>query len=74
MRRLSDVNGLKYLRVQKGHDLSQTELGKKLGVSMRQISRIENGDSEPSGALIIAIAEYFDVDPRTIFKLNKESE
>lgn len=74
MGKISTINGLKYLRISQDHDLTQLELAEKLGVNVRTISMVETGKQEPSGVLLLAIAEYFDVDPRTIFHLKKENE
>nr|DAF46787.1 MAG TPA: Repressor protein CI [Siphoviridae sp. ctj0M16] len=56
---------LKMLRVGKG--LSQTELGKEIGVSQTTISAWEQGLSKPSSRNIYALAQLYAIDPSVIF-------
>ena len=51
---------LKFLR--EARNLSQTQLGKILGISARRISSYEKGDVEPDIHTLIQIADYFNVD------------
>lgn len=51
---------LKFLR--EARNLSQTQLGKNLGISARRISSYEKGDVEPDIHTLIQIADYFNVD------------
>ena len=50
---------LKALRVQQG--LTTRQLAQALEISQAQISRIENGLRQPSGDLIVKIADFFTV-------------
>ena len=50
---------LKTLRLQ--HNLTTRQLAEHLGTTNSQISRIENGLRQPSGDLIIKIADFFNV-------------
>ena len=50
---------LKALRVQQG--LTTRQLAQALEISQAQISRIENGLRQPSGDLIVKIADFFNV-------------
>ena len=52
---------LRLLRHEKG--LSQSELSRILGrVSKSSVNMYERGEREPSFAVLVAIADYFDVD------------
>ncbi len=50
---------LKTLRLR--HSLTTRQLAKQLGTTNSQISRIENGLRQPSGDLIVRIADFFDI-------------
>ena len=50
---------LKELRIEK--ELSQSELGKKLGVDFRTVSNWENGVRKPDIDTLAKIAEYLEV-------------
>ena len=50
---------LKQLR--KSHNLTQKELGLKIGLSKAVVSKYENGMGYPSFDVLILIAKYFDV-------------
>ena len=50
---------LKTLRVKYG--LTTRQLAEQLGTTNSQISRIENGLRQPSGDLIVKIADFFNV-------------
>lgn len=50
---------LKILRLQRG--LTTRQLAKALQTSQAQISRIENGLRQPTGDLIIKMADFFNV-------------
>lgn len=43
------------------HDLTQTELATKLGVSKSHLSGIESGDKQPSLGLLARYSEVFDL-------------
>ena len=51
------AQGVKDLRKQKG--LSQEDLSKKSGLSLRTIQRVENGESEPTGETLKRISNAF---------------
>ncbi len=50
---------LKQLR--KNHNLTQQELGSRIGISKAVISKYENGMSYPTFDMLIKIADYFKV-------------
>ena len=43
------------------HDLSQTELCKKLGISNSYLSEIESGKKQPSIDILTKYSEYFEI-------------
>lgn len=53
------AQGVKGLRKQKG--LSQEDLSKKSGLSLRTIQRVENGESEPTGETLKRISNAFEL-------------
>jgi len=53
---------LKELREKRG--MTQEELSNLLDIEWQHISRLENGKNLPSCAILIALAEIFDVDIR----------
>lgn len=70
---------LKELRNEK--NLTQEQLAEKLGVSRRTVSRWETGNNMPDFAILIEMADYYDVDLRELLdgerkseKMNKELE
>jgi transcriptional regulator with XRE-family HTH domain len=50
---------IKFLRVH--FALSQDQLCKKIGIKNSSLSRIENGNTDPSMSTIIALMQYFNV-------------
>jgi putative transcriptional regulator len=48
-------------------EVSQETLAAAVGVSRQTIIEIEKERQEPSGSLVIKIANYFKKDPREIF-------
>ena len=50
---------LKTLRLQ--HGLNTRQLAKVLDTSQAQISRIENGLRQPTGELIVKMADFFNI-------------
>lgn len=64
------MNRLSELR--KAYKLSQTELGKIIGVAQNTLSNWENGNREIDRESLFKLAEYFDV--TTDFILGRDSE
>jgi len=56
--------GVKELRKEKG--LSQEELAKSSGLSLRTIQRFENGETEPSGETLRRISSALDLTPKEL--------
>ena len=52
---------IRHLRTSMRPKMTQNELAKLLYTSQRKISRIENGEAEPSVKDIILICKYFNV-------------
>lgn len=52
-------DNIKYLRKEK--NLSQKQLGEKIGVSQKAIDYWESGTNEPKASYIIKLADYFEV-------------
>ncbi|MBO4323359.1 MAG: helix-turn-helix transcriptional regulator [Clostridia bacterium] len=50
---------IKELRLEK--ELSQAELGKRIGVSQKAVDYWERGINEPKASYIAALADFFDV-------------
>lgn len=63
-------NKLKELRIDKG--LTQAELGAKLAVSPKVISKWENGESLPSCEVLPAIADVFEITMDALFDRVRE--
>jgi transcriptional regulator with XRE-family HTH domain len=63
---------LKELRKEKG--LTQEQLAEQLNVSNRSVSRWETGNNMPDLSMLIALAEYYDVDVREIIDGERKSE
>lgn len=59
---------LRELREKRG--LTQEELGEKLNIEWQHVSRLENGKNLPSCAILIGIANVFDIDVRTLADYN----
>ncbi len=59
---------LKELREKRG--MTQEELSNLLNVEWQHISRLENGKNLPSCAILISLAEIFDIDIRTLTNYN----
>ena len=49
-------------------NLSQTELGDRIGVSRQAVSKWGNGSSDPSTTNLIALASLFDITPVEMLK------
>lgn len=63
---------LKDLRKEKG--ITQEKLAEQLNVSARSVSRWETGNNMPDIALLVEIADFYDVDVREIIEGEKKSE
>jgi len=50
---------LKELR--KGMKISQTALGKEIGITLKQIQRYESGENEPTLSILVRLSKYFGV-------------
>ena len=48
--------------------MSQKDLGNRVGVSNRAVSKWENGSSEPSTSNLIAIAKLYEIAPEELLK------
>lgn len=60
---MQNVLGVNVRRLRRKNHLSQTELGKRLGVSVFEVSKIERGAVNPSIEKIKQMAEIFHVTP-----------
>lgn len=47
--------------------LNQTELGEKVGVTYRQISRYETGEQAPKLPMIARLADALGIDPNSLY-------
>ena len=56
-----NVFGSRLAQLRRGRGLSQTDLGKLLGVSQAQISDMERGNSTTSMARLWLLCDYFQV-------------
>ncbi len=65
---------LRILRKRRG--LTSTELGKMLGVHQTHVSQLETGRRTPNAAMILKIADIFNVDINVLMRdeLNLEDE
>ena len=63
---------LKTLRKETG--LTQEELADKMNVSRRTVSRWETGSNLPDLALLVELADLYDVDMREIFNGERKNE
>lgn len=52
--------------------LKQAELGEKLGMSQRKVSRLETGSTEPTTDEIVAICRFFNISADYILGLTDE--
>ena len=60
--------GVFIAQCRKEHNWTQKELGEKLGVTDKAVSKWENGSSDPSTTNLIALASLFDITPEEILK------
>lgn len=65
--------GEKIKRLRKDQDMSQAELGAKIGADARQISNYENGKNIPGTETLISIAEVFNVSLDYLVKDNVDN-
>ena len=63
---------LKELRKEKGK--TQEEIASILGTSSRSVSRWENGNTMPDLALLVELADYYEVDIREIIDGERKAE
>lgn len=61
------VNTLKVLRAKK--DVSQQELGEKLGVSQNTVSSWEKGYTKPSTKNMLKIADFFEISLSEVYDI-----
>ena len=54
--------------------MTQEEIATKFGVSSRSVSRWENGNTMPDLAILVELADYYDVDIREIIDGERKSE
>jgi len=66
--------GEKLRNLREEYELTQTELGKKLGMTQRKISYIECGKCEPSIDDLVAMCRYFGVSSDYMLGLPKGLE
>ena len=66
------AQGVKELRKSKG--LSQEELAKKSGLSLRTIQRLENGETEPTGETIKRVSTILNVTPSELIDWSGDIE
>ena len=73
---MSGRDGLKlrnFVRMHRARlDITQEELALKLGVSRQTIHAIERGKVEPSVALALKIARFFEMQVDELFRLAEE--
>ena len=65
-------NMLQALRKEKG--LTQQELGEKLGVARRTVSRWETGSNMPDLDVLVELSDFYEVDIREILSGERKSE
>ena len=53
--------GIRLAKIRKSRGLTQSELGEKVGVSLRVISYYECESSQPPGPILISLAQALDV-------------
>jgi transcriptional regulator with XRE-family HTH domain len=62
------VIGNNLRRFRKARSLTQEDLAAEVGVDIRQIGRIERGQSYPSIGLLVELAELLGVEPGQFFE------
>jgi len=58
-----DKFGERFKQIRKENNLTQTEIGERLGLSLPTIHRLENSDKPPRTDVIIALTDEFNCDP-----------
>ena len=58
--------------LRKGHGISQDKMAADLDISRRTISKIENGEQNPSLDIVYRISAYFNLLIPEVFPLAKE--
>ncbi len=71
MSRPAVTNHLRRLRFERG-EMTQQELGDRVGVTRQTIIAIERGKYAPSLALALCLARYFDLSVEEVFSLEEE--
>lgn len=66
------AQGVKDLRKRKG--LSQEDLAKESGLSLRTIQRVENGESEPTGETLKRISSVLNITPDELIYWDSDKE
>ena len=66
------AQGVKELRKRKG--LSQEDLAKQSGLSLRTVQRLENGESEPTGETLKRISCVFNITPDELIYWDSDKE
>jgi len=66
------AQGVKDLRKRKG--LSQDDLAKESGLSLRTIQRVENGESEPTGETLKRISSVINITPDELIYWDRDKE
>lgn len=70
MRDVKLQNRIKVFRAE--HDLTQSDLAERIGVSRKTISTIEVGRFVPSTVIALLIARFFDVPVEEIFWIEND--
>ena len=60
--------------LRKEKELTQEELAEKFGVSSKSVSRWENGKTLPDLAILVELADYYEVDIKEIIDGERKSE
>ncbi|MGZ2372060.1 helix-turn-helix domain-containing protein [Ancylomarina sp. YFZ004] len=66
------AQGVKELRKRKG--LSQEDLAKESGLSLRTVQRVENGESEPTGETLKRISSVLNITPDELIYWDSDKE
>ena len=61
-------------KFRKDHSFTQEQLAEQLNISNRSVSRWETGSTMPDLSMLLALAEYYDVDVREIIDGKRKSE